>query len=181
MVAEAAHGPTREADQWANLTRTAQRLGWPRERLRSLARRGRLQTRRTNTGELLILLTPELVAQAQAAPGPAPRPTHRPAYRSNAADPEADLEASPVADPWAGRMAELEDCVAGLQVDLAKATAERDAARAVAVADVNAAKMVAEAEIAAAKAEAAAKDQVIAELKAMLAEARRPWWRRWLG
>ena len=27
----------------------------------------------------------------------------------------------------------------------------------------------------------AAKDELIAELKAMLAEARRPWWRRWMG
>jgi hypothetical protein len=27
----------------------------------------------------------------------------------------------------------------------------------------------------------AAKDELIAELKAMLAEARRPWWRRWIG
>jgi uncharacterized coiled-coil protein SlyX len=27
----------------------------------------------------------------------------------------------------------------------------------------------------------AAKDDLIAELKAMLAEARRPWWRRWIG
>ena len=30
-------------------------------------------------------------------------------------------------------------------------------------------------------AEVAAKDQVIAELKAMLAEARRPWWRRFIS
>jgi hypothetical protein len=32
-----------------------------------------------------------------------------------------------------------------------------------------------------AAAESAAKDQLIDELKAMLAEARRPWWRRWIG
>jgi hypothetical protein len=30
-------------------------------------------------------------------------------------------------------------------------------------------------------AESAAKDELIGELKAMLAEARRPWWRRWIG
>jgi hypothetical protein len=170
MVADEARGPAGEADQWANLTRAARRLGWPRERLRSLARRGRVRTRRTNTGELLILLTPELVAQTQADPGP----THGSADGPNASDHVVDPEVSLEVDPRASR-------VAGLQVDLAKAIAERDAARAVAVADVNAAKMVAEAEIAAAKAEAAAKDQVIAELKAMLAEARRPWWRRWIG
>jgi hypothetical protein len=31
------------------------------------------------------------------------------------------------------------------------------------------------------EAEAAAKDELIAELKALLAEARRPWWRRWIS
>jgi hypothetical protein len=40
-----------------------------------------------------------------------------------------------------------------------------------------------ETRVAQARAEAAAeaKDALIAELKAMLAEARRPWWRRWVG
>jgi hypothetical protein len=40
-----------------------------------------------------------------------------------------------------------------------------------------------EARVARARAEerAAAKEELIAELKAMLAEARRPWWRRWVG
>jgi hypothetical protein len=37
------------------------------------------------------------------------------------------------------------------------------------------------ADVAAAQADAAAKDQVIGELKAMLAEAHRPWWRRLIG
>jgi hypothetical protein len=42
---------------------------------------------------------------------------------------------------------------------------------------------LAEARVAQARAEerATAKDELIAELKAMLAEARRPWWRRWVG
>jgi hypothetical protein len=30
-------------------------------------------------------------------------------------------------------------------------------------------------------AEAAAKDELVTELKALLAKARRPWWRRWTG
>ncbi len=46
---------------------------------------------------------------------------------------------------------------------MARAEADRDAARTVAIAEV------------------AAKDVVIDELRAMLAEYRRPWWRRWLG
>jgi hypothetical protein len=42
---------------------------------------------------------------------------------------------------------------------------------------------LAEARVAQARAEerATAKDELIADLKAMLAEARRPWWRRWMG
>jgi hypothetical protein len=58
-----------------------------------------------------------------------------------------------------------------LRVALTKAQAEREAARAVAIADVEAAKHVAKSEI-------AAKDALIEELRAMLAEARKPWWRR---
>ncbi len=66
-----------------------------------------------------------------------------------------------------------------------QAVADRDAARAIAAAEVEAAermaeaeitaaRRIAEAEIAAAKAEAQAKDLLIAEL-------RRPWWRKLLG
>ena len=47
--------------EWLNLTQAAKRLGWSRERLRSMARRGRLQFRRgSNSSELFVLVTPEL-------------------------------------------------------------------------------------------------------------------------
>jgi hypothetical protein len=82
-------------------------------------------------------------------------------------------------------MAELTAEVAELREQLARAEVEREAARAVATAEIAAAKTSAAAEVKAARetalAEVAAKDQVIAELKALLAEARRPWWRRWRG
>ena len=72
-----------------------------------------------------------------------------------------------------------------LREALARVTAEREAARAVALADVAAAKRVAEAEIAAQIAASLTKEaalrELVAELKALLAEARRPWWRRLLG
>jgi DNA-binding transcriptional MerR regulator len=58
---------------------------------------------------------------------------------------------------------ELAEVRANAQADLAKAVAERDAAREVAEARV------------------AAAERLVAELQAMLAEARRPWWRRWVG
>jgi hypothetical protein len=65
---------------------------------------------------------------------------------------------------------ELRQQTGDLRVELAKAQAEREAARAVAIADV-----------ATAQAEVTAKDELIAELKMLLSEARRPWWRRWIG
>ena len=65
-----------------------------------------------------------------------------------------------------GLMAE----VAELREALARAEAEAHTAR-----------DTAGARVAAVRAEVDAKDALIAELKAMLAEARRPWWRRWMG
>jgi hypothetical protein len=58
--------------------------------------------------------------------------------------------------------------VAELRGDLARAQEQVEAARVVAAADV-----------AAAQAREAALRELVAELKAQLAEARRPWWRRW--
>ena len=100
------------------------------------------------------------------------------------AEPDATTgSAIGLADGYA--MAELTAEVAEPREQLARAEVEREAARAVATAEIAAAKTSAAAEGKAARetalAEVAAKDQVIAELKAMLAEARRPWWRRWIG
>jgi hypothetical protein len=64
----------------------------------------------------------------------------------------------------AGLMAEMTELREALARAEAKAQAARD---------------IAGARVAAVRAEVDAKDQVITELKAMLAEARRPWWRRW--
>jgi hypothetical protein len=76
--------------EWLNMTRAAHRLGWPRERLRGLVRRHRLQTMRGNSGEMLVRMTPELLAQAAPGPphgsaspgsqGQPPRAAHGPAY-----------------------------------------------------------------------------------------------------
>jgi predicted RNase H-like nuclease (RuvC/YqgF family) len=168
--------------EWINLTQAARRLGWPRERLRSAARRRTIETRRAhNSGELLVLITPELMAQAQ--PSEAHGPTRRPARETTEADGArehlASLEAS---------LDDAEAQVAGLRADLVKAQAERDAAKVIATAQVEAMELRLEAEV-------AARNAVIEELKAgldherarserlegMLAEFRRPWWRRWMG
>src|SRR3954447_24218008 len=60
-------------------------------------------------------------------------------------------------------MTDLSAEVGELRVELARAEAERDAARTIAIAEL------------------AAKDAVVAELRAMLADAGRPFWRRWWG
>jgi hypothetical protein len=100
----------------------------------------------------------------------------------DAASGSATGSAIGLADGYA--MAELTAEVAELREQLARAEVEREAARAVANAEIAAAKTSAAAEVKAARetalAEVAAKDQVITELKAMLSEARRPWWRRWM-
>jgi hypothetical protein len=64
--------------------------------------------------------------------------------------------------------------VTRLRTQLALAEERVRSAQAVAIADVEAARRVAESE-------AAAKDVLIEELRAMLAEARRSWWSRLLG
>jgi hypothetical protein len=77
----------------------------------------------------------------------------------------------PSAEEMTALRAAMTDLVAEvteLRVELAEAKAEVRAAQAVAVADV-----------ATARAEIEAKDMVIVELRALLAEARKPWWRRW--
>jgi hypothetical protein len=66
----------------------------------------------------------------------------------------------------AGLMAEVTE----LRESLARAEAEAQTAR-----------DTAGSRVAAVRAEVEAKDALIAELKAMLAEARRPWWRRFVG
>jgi hypothetical protein len=60
--------------------------------------------------------------------------------------------------------------VTELRVELARAQEQVEAARAVAAADV-----------AAVQAKEAVLRELVDELKAQLAEARRPWWRRLLG
>jgi hypothetical protein len=148
--------------------------GRPAEALRSLARRGKIQSVKGNDGRMLVEVPTWLVAGQPVTAG-----QDQPVI----ADPSRDS---------AGRIAELELTLAELQAELAEtrtalavAQADRDAARAIAAAEaeaaermaeakITAAQRIAEAEIAAAKAEAQAKDLLIAEL-------RRPWWRRLMG
>jgi hypothetical protein len=168
----------RPSSGWLTVVDAARATGWHPERLRSLARRGMVVSRRGNRG-LEILVEHGLPRPT----GDRLRPRGRPAAEPTAADGHGADPAVPrdrverlreTVDALRDELADAAARAAGLRVDLAKALAERDAARAVAVADVAAAKLVAEAEI-------AAKDVLVAELRALLAEARRPWWRRLLA
>jgi hypothetical protein len=172
-----------QGGQWLNVTQAAHRLEWPRERLRSLARRGRIQTRRSNTGELMVLLTPEMLAKGQeASPRPAHGSTTRLAYRSTYRPAHGPADDDPEVGLWAESEAvALRQQVADLRVELARAQEQVAAARAVAVADVATAEARSAAQEAAAQAKEAALRELVDELKAQLAEARRPWWRRWFG
>jgi len=150
---------------WFTLSEAAARSGRHIGALRSLVRRGRIPARKGNGGQWLVQLPDNPLAEPDTANGSS-----------------AGL-AIGSADSYA--LAELTAEVAELREQLARAEVEREAARAVATAEMIATKTSAAAEIKAARdtaaAEVAAKDAVIAELKVLLADARRPWWRRWMG
>lgn len=133
-----------EQGSWLTLSEAAARSGLHKEALRAKAKRGQLQHRRNNRGEMLVLLPPDLLTPAQAS-------------------------AQGYAQAQVEQLAEL---ARTLETELVETKAELDKVREVARLNVEAAERLAAAQI-------DAKEQVIAELKAMLAEARKPWWRRW--
>jgi hypothetical protein len=78
-------------------------------------------------------------------------------------------------------LARLEERLAAserIERELREALARSEAGRDAAVAQVRA---EGEARAAKAEAEAAAQRELVTELKAVVAETRRPWWRRWVG
>jgi hypothetical protein len=147
-----------EPDTWLTLGEAAARTGWRPERIRSLARRGTMPRRRGNGRDWLYQVTPELVA----------------ARAEERADPRAGTDETA---RWQAVAAELQDEVAELRIGLARAEERAAAGERLAAAEI------------------AARDAVLAELRAQvereiargdaladqLAEARRPWWRRWIG
>jgi hypothetical protein len=140
-----------EQGSWLTLSEAAERSGLHKEALRARAKRGQLQTRKNNRGELLILLPPELLTPAQGL---------------------AQGDAQAVAQ---AQLEQLADLVRSLEGELLEARLELARTEG----KIEAAQAVTTAEVAAVQAEVAAKDVVIGELKAMLTEARRPFWSRW--
>lgn len=147
-----------EPGDWLSLVDASSRLGTSVDALRSRARRGMITTRRGNDGRLQV----RVLASQTAV-------TDQPADRSRLGGDGVDDEA----------LAELREEIVELRVTVARLEAERDAARVGANVEIAAAKAVAAAEVAAVRAEVTAKEMVITELRELLTDARRPWWRRW--
>jgi hypothetical protein len=140
---------------WLTLSEAAARSGLHKELLRARAKRGQLEARKNNRGEVLVMLPASLLRSAQG---------------------DGQEAAQGIAYAQVEQLAELvtslESELANVRLELVEARAEARVAKAVALADVEAAKRAAEEAI-------AAKESLIEELKAMLAEMRKPWWRRW--
>jgi hypothetical protein len=137
---------------WLTLTEAAQRSGFPRETVRSRARRGLIPSRKGNRGELLVQLTAVMTTSD---------------HGTNAVP--ATVETTPDHGQTMV-IADLTAEVAELRERLAAVMAEVTAARTVAAAEV------------AAKAEIIDElRRQLEHERQQLAEARRPWWRKLIG
>jgi hypothetical protein len=58
-----------ESGQWLTQTEAAARLSWHIERVKAAARRGRLERRKNNQGQWLVLVTAELLPRAAYGSG----------------------------------------------------------------------------------------------------------------
>jgi hypothetical protein len=162
----------RDAGRWVTLGEAARTLQVSRSAIYGRIGRGTLQMRRNGNRGTLVFLTSSMTAAEHHG-------DHHPdSHRDHHPDSHRDVDRDVTVTALRAENIELREA-------LARVTAEREAARAVALADVAAAKRVAEAEIAAQIAASLTKEaalrELVAELKALLAEARRPWWRRLLG
>ena len=177
--------PSGLAAAWLAVPEAARATGWNPERLRSLARRGTITSRRGNRG-LEILVEAGRPRSRDGQPQPDGRPAATTAESGRESHRIARLETT--VDRLREDLAAADRKVSELRVELARAEERARAVEAVARGDVEAAKRVVEAEI-------AARDEVVAELRgqvarevargdalaAELALMRRPWWRRLLG
>ena len=137
---------------WLTLTEAAQRSGFPRETVRSRARRGLILSRKGNRGELLVQLTTVMTD-----------PNHGTTAAPTMVMTNLDHGTNAV-------VADLTAEVAELRERLATVTAELTAARTVAAAEV------------AAKAEIIDElRRQLEHERQQLIELRRPWWRRLMG
>jgi hypothetical protein len=118
--------------------------------VRARARRGLVEQRKGNDGRISVRIPAGELAEPSLGADESP-----PRLRQDLDEARAEAE------HWRQRTHEVE-------LRAAKLEGQVEAARAVAVADV-----------ATARAEIEAKERYIEKLEELLAEARKPWWRRW--
>lgn len=186
QVTEATAGEPPSA--WLVIAEAARSTGWNPERLRSLARRGTIASRRGNRG-LEVLVEQGKPRTLDGSHAPPARSRAAPQTVDSTADASLTIaELNAAVEQLRNDLAQAERDAGALRVDLARAEERARAIEAVARSDVEAAKRVVEAEI-------AAKDEILLELRAQmarelvrgdallleLAALRRPWWRRLLG
>ncbi len=138
--------PGELAAAWLAVPEAARATGWNPERLRSLARRGTITSRRGNRG-LEILVEAGRPRSRDGQPQPDGRPAAATAESGREGDRIARLEAT--VDRLREDLAAADREVSELRVELARAEERAKAVEAVARGDVEAAKRVVEAEIAA--------------------------------
>ena len=145
--------------EWLAIAEAARVTGWNPERLRSLARRGTITSRRGNRGLEILVEN----GRPRSVDG-RPQPDGRPAAATVAVDPHGEHQAwlEATIDRLREDLARAEHDLGGLRVELARAEERARAIEAVARGDVEAAKRVVEAEL-------AAKDEVLRELRAQVA------------
>jgi hypothetical protein len=137
--------------------------GRPAEAIRAMVRRGKLKALKGNDGRTLVAIPAELIRPpGQPSTSRANGQDGRPASREEADD---------------GRVAALNEAVE----EWRSAAEEARLAAAVAESRLAEAERAHVAEVAAATAKVEAAERLIVELRKLLDDARRPWWRRLLG
>ena len=153
-----------DVGQWLTLaeieTRTSRKIGAVRSWYQRGKRAEKLRTQKNNRGEVQVWLTPELEAELH-------HPTGASSSLDSSLSDDALADARLLVDDLTGLVSDLRielkstsDALSDARVSQAKAEGERDTAKAVAAAEL------------------AGRDALLEQLRAELAEARRPWWRR---
>ena len=165
------------------LTEAAERTGLTVDALRKRIRRGKLETVKGNDGLVRVRLTTADMEALRLAEGQTgqPKPSQPDESGRTIAALEAERDAARLAAAKAeGESATLREQVESERQHADRAAAERETARAEAAAErARAAQAEREREVA--RIAAAAAEGRAEGLRLALEEARRPFWRRWLG
>ncbi len=162
-LAEREAEDSRHHEPMVSLAEASAMTGRPAEAIRAMIRRGKLKALKGNDGRTLVAIPAELVRPlGQPSTSRANGQDGRPASRE-----EADNS----------RVAALNEAME----EWRSAAEEARLAAAVAESRLAEAERAHVAEVSAATAKVEAAERLIVELRKLLDDARRPWWRRWVG